>query len=561
MTNLHLQKAKNFGLTTTLLAAMVSLASCGGGGSDGYYGGNTIENPENAPSNISITDLTATSDSLDSGASTTIKLKTNNISNNSIQNDITVDFNTTCGTFEPAVVTSSIQGDVSSTYNTIDVNGNLCEGVQSITATTDGGKVTKTIQVTIAPIEVNSIVYSSKAINLGIQKSGSASSGQVEFDIFSNGRPVANQDVIIELVRGPEDFHFVNINNRAAKTIKSGASGKVLVNLFPGNKPGPVEIKATLASNQNIFALSKEVAIATGRVTQSGLSISLSKNSLENSKDGDSASITASMVDRVGNPVPDGTVISFVTEGGSITPNCATTQGKCSVTLTSQDPRPLNNRATVLAFVEGEKSYIDTDGDNLFTKEVDKLISNIGDFFRDDNENSQYDANLGEFIYKRGAEGSICAPSTIKNPNIPATCDNNLEAVIREQIIFAFANDDAIIDKLESSRQSFEFKIFGNTDRSVPMPSGSTVNVEAEDNTSTENAGGENTVVDKTCTAELETGSETVVSIFNLLTPSTFQNSNQVYYRYRLKDCAVGDKIKLKVTAPNGAVTNKIYNY
>lgn len=562
MTNLHLQKAKNFGLTTTLLAAMISLASCGGGGSDGYYGGGSDQVEVN--NTISLTNLSASNDSVSSGGSTNIKLKTQNSKTGLMQNGVTVNFTTSCGTFEPQASISSNQGDVFTTYSSIDSNGLLCEGSQSVTATTENSKVTKTIELTVAPTQVNSIVYTSKPINLGIQKSGSASSGQVEFNIFSNGRPVANQDVIIELVRGPEDLSIVSLNNREAKTVRSDQSGKVLLDIFPGNKPGPVEIKATLSSNKNIFALSKEVAVSTGRVTQTGLSISISKNSLQNSKDGDTASITASMVDRVGNPVPDGTVISFVTEGGRITPNCATAQGSCSVTLTTQDPRPSDNRITVLAFAEGEKSYIDTDGDNQYTKNIDKLVSNIGDFFRDDNENNLYDSSFGEFIYRRGASGgSLCSPSTAKQPNIniPNTCDDNLDAVIREQIIFAFSSDDAFIENVKIGAGLFEFQVFGNQSSSVPMPSGTTIAVEAEDNTTTEKQDGESASTDKTCTVELETGNETVTSIFNLLTPSTFINSTQAYYRYRLKDCLAGDRIKLKITAPNGTVTSKNYNY
>lgn len=562
MTNLHLQEAKNFSLKTTLLAAMISLAGCGGGGSDGYYG--KLTDKPDVSSTISLTDLSPSNDALPSGGSTNIKLKTQNAKTGIMQNGVNVNFTTSCGTFEPQASISSNQGDILTTYSSIDSNGLLCEGIQSITATTEDSAVTKTIELTIAPIQVNSIVYTSKPLNLGIQKSGSASSGQIEFNIFSNGRPVANQDVIIELVRGPEDLSIVSLNNREAKTVKSDQSGKVLLDIFPGNKPGPVEIKASLSSNKNIFALSKEVSVSTGRVTQTGLSISISKNSLQNSKDGDTASITASMVDRVGNPVPDGTVISFVTEGGRITPNCATAQGSCSVTLTTQDPRPSDNRITVLAFAEGEKSYIDTDGDNQYTKNIDKLVSNIGDFFRDDNENNLYDSSLGEFIYRRGASGgSLCSPSTAKQPNIniPNTCDDNLDAVIREQIIFAFSSDNAFIENVKIGAGSFEFQVFGNQSSSVPMPSGTTIAVEAEDNTTTEKQDGESVSTDKTCTVELETGNENVASIFNLLTPSTFINSTQTYYRYRLKDCLAGDRIKLKITAPNGTVTSRNYNY
>ena len=83
------------------------------------------------------------------------------------------------------------------------------------------------------------------------------------------------------------------------------------------------------------------------------------------------------------------------------------------------------------------------------------------------------------------------------------------------------------------------------------MPSGSTVSVTAEDNT-------ENT---KSCSAELVNGSSPVASVFNLLTPSTFKNSTQVYYSYRLKDCAVGDRFKISVAAPDGKVSTTYASY
>ncbi len=147
--------------------------------------------------------------------------------------------------------------------------------------------------------------------------------------------------------------------NKKEKTIKSNDEGKIVVDIFPGSIPGPVELKATLASDTSVTALTKGVSVATGRVTQDGLSLSVTKNALQWDIDGDKATIVARLRDRVGNKVPDGTVVSFVTEGGSITPNCSTIDGECSVVLQTQNPRPADNRVTVLAYVEGDKSYIE----------------------------------------------------------------------------------------------------------------------------------------------------------------------------------------------------------
>lgn len=530
-----------------------------------YLGKSATTNPAYfslQSANISLLDMKAVDSLLESGASTNITLKTKNLATNSNQNNITVNFSSTCGSFEPATVISSNQGDVTTTYKAISSAGKLCEGKQTITASGTDASVTQSIQVDIAAIEANSLVYTSSPVNLGIQTSGSAASGQIEFTLYANGTPAENKEVQLEILRAPEGLSFITIGNTAIQTVKSNSSGKVIVNIYPGNKPGPVEIKASLKSNPNVYALSKDVAVATGRVSQDHLSLSVSKNSLQNDKDGDSATVTALMADRNGNKVPDGTVISFVAEGGSIAPNCSSKDGQCSVTLITQNPRPADNRVTVLAYVEGDKSFTDLDGDNLYNAAVDALNHNLGDFFRDDNEDNLYNVNLGEYLYKRGASGATCAPSEIRQPNIAGTCDNGLDAVLRQQLLFSFASNtptffgisgtDTAMTNITSTY--FTFQVYGNSAKTVPMPSGTTIAVATKDNTDVNNI---------TCEAEILSGDMTVPAVMDLLTPNSFAaTSNEaVKYGVRTKNCAIGDDIKIIVTAPGKTTTRTITLY
>lgn len=501
--------------------------------------------------NIVLVGMVPAVTSLESGASTNIILKTQDANTKVNQNNVTVNFSATCGTFEPAMVISSNQGDIATSYKSIGSDGKLCEGIQTITASGSNIPESK-VTVNIAEIKADSLVYTSDAVNLGINSSGSAASGQIEFTLYANGTPAANKDVQIELLRAPNDLSFFALGNRAAKIVKSDPSGKVIVTLYPGNIPGPVEIKATLVSNANVSALSKNVAVSTGRVTQAGLSLSVSKNSLQNEIDGDTAIIIARMVDRTRNAVPDGTVISFVSEGGNVEPNCSTVKGMCSVTLTTQNPRPLDNRVTVLAYVEGDKSYTDINGDNVYTIGVDKLESNIGDFFRDDNEDNKYNSNAGEFLYKRSAGILDCAVSSIRQPNIAKTCDNSLDAIVRQQLLFAFAENTPTFTNVSATGGLLSFNMYGNSLQSVPMPTGSTVSVTVEDNTKDNNL---------SCSASLASGSSPVADRYDLMTPTTFKNSTQAYYGYRLKDCAKGDVFKVSVAAPDKKVSTIYVSY
>lgn len=588
---------------------------------------------------VLLTEFVLSSSNLDSGGNTNITLKTKDAINNVYQNDVTVNFSTSCGSFDSSSVVSSNQGDVTTTYKAIDGNGNLCAGPQTITATLANNSANKqTKDIVIAGVEASSVVYTTtEKVQLGARNSGSSSSGQIEFTIYANGRPAANQQVEISKVQAPTDFSFVTLNNQTAKTVTSDSQGKVVVDLYPGALPGPVEIKATLKLNgslTNIFALSKDVSVATGRATQNGVSISLSKNVLANSVDGDIAIITVGLVDRVGNPVPDGTVVSFVSEGGRVTPNCVTTDGDCNVEYRTQNSRPVDNRVSVIAYVEGDKDYIDRDGDNQFSA-GDIFTHNIGDFFRDDNENNKYDSEFGEFVYRRGAFGATCAPSSLNQPNIPtievggkiqSTCDNKLPAILRYQFILGLASDSPVPSGLPGSvvanptndlntPKPVNFKVYGNSARTVSMPSGTTISVIAEDktnyspevqliDTTTKASNGDdivstrieisnaepNTVVvvkggsttfninidangsgsqansglpvgaslvllskSTTCEAELTLGAKTVPNIVSLGVAKVVDSA--VSYEFKYTGCRPNDRIKLTVATPAPAAT------
>ena len=312
------------------------------------------------------------------------------------------------------------------------------------------------------------------------------------------------------------------------------------------------------------------------------MTLAFDKNVLLNNT-ADSTTITMHLTNRNGTNVPAGTVVNFIAEGGRITPSCSTdTNGECKVIFTSQNPRPIDGRVSVLAYLEGDKDYYDVNGDNAYTAGVDTLTRNIGDAYRDDNENNSYNSTIGEFIYRRGATGScgntsftgISLPtdfiqpdpnnilnrslltsnmtnflSYLAQPNIDNTCDTGLAATLRHQEIFGFANETPTFDWGSNNL----FYMYGNSEKTVSMPSGTTIAVSTEDNTKDNNAA---------CTATLY-GNVTVPNNVSLYTVNSlgnfFEKTKDVRYSISLKECAATDKFTITVTAPNGKVTNSTY--
>ena len=533
---------------------------------------------------VSLSALNVTNSQLVAGGQTAVSMIASDTAGNPISG-ILVNLNANCGQL-PIQVTSNENGVVEFVYKAINTDNTLCSGNVRISA--NSGSSTQTANLTIQAPEATSIVYTSNDLTLGIQNSGSSATGEVEFTIYSNKTPLANAEVILSLEKSPLGLSFVQLGNRADQTLRTDANGRVSVNIYPGSTPGPVEIKATLASDSRINALSKGISIASSRVTQDGLSLSFGTNALDWSLDGDETPVTARLVDRNGNKVPDGTVVNFTAEGGKVFPSsCTTSDGTCEVTFSTQNPRPGDGRVSLLAVVEGEKAYIDQNENNAWDKGIDILVHNIGDTFRDDNENGTFE--IGEFTYplttqaNGNCENNIAQFIQLKfptfdqirkdrfeqnyinnfvSPNKPMTCNSELDAVVRYEGIQLLTNGDnpefTLLDKNNVRLQDQEVsadssRVYtrinsGGFYNLNPMPSGTTISGSVTDKTDGPDSG--------SCKVEMIGGPAKVPGIVSTGNPG---DNTGTINTFALDGCEAGDFFKISVTSPKGTTTTATY--
>ena len=533
---------------------------------------------------VSLSTLNVTNAQLVAGGQTALSMIASDTAGNPISG-ILVNLNANCGQL-PIQVTSNENGVVEFVYKAINTDNTLCSGNVRISA--NSGSSTQTANLTIQAPEATSIVYTSNNLTLGIQNSGSSATGEAEFTIYSNKTPLANAEVILSLEKSPLGLSFVQLGNRADQTLRTDANGRVSVNIYPGSTPGPVEIKATLASDSRINALSKGISIASSRVTQDGISLSFGTNALDWSLDGDETPVTARLVDRNGNKVPDGTVVNFTAEGGKVFPSsCTTSDGTCEVTFSTQNPRPGDGRVSLLAVVEGEKAYIDQNENNAWDKGIDILVHNIGDTFRDDNENGTFE--IGEFTYPLTTQANGACENNIDqfiqlkfptfdpirkklfkqdyisnfvSPNKPMTCNSELDAVVRYEGIQLLTNGDnpefTLLDKNNVRLQ--DQKVSADSSRVYtrinsggfynlnPMPSGTTISGSVTDKTDGPDSG--------SCKVEMIGGPAKVPGIVSTGNPG---DNTGTINTFALDGCEAGDFFKISVTSPKGTTTTATY--
>lgn len=479
---------------------------------------------------------------------------------------VQVNFTTTCGQISPATASTNSNGIVVVSYTATDAPGAAssslgCSGkTVEISASTIGAAVvSKSLNILAAPATNLSFVSVSPTM-IFLANSGGATQAIAEFKLVNaRGEALLGQDVTLTLktqVAGSIKASIGTVGNIAAVTVTTDSSGKVSVPVFSGTVPTSVIVNAALVSNPLVQTDSAILTIASGRAAQARASLSIKDLAIEGfNTDGVSTNVTMSLADRQGNPVPDGTAVNFVTEAGVMIPPVCYTGGvkdpvtgvysapgnsQCTVTIRSQAPRPTDGRVSILAYVAGEEDFVDRNFNNVY--DAEDTFTDLGNAFRDDNENVTFDA--GEFSVPRSgalSTGSGC-PGLLGRPG---TCDGVWGAAdVRQQGVLVFASGTATISGVPSA---IGFDLTVQDVNGNSMPTGSVIQVTVKDNSEfapvlTSPAG-----VDTFGTCELNSAASYVVS----------NRFGSFVAPLSLKSCTTSDIVSVRVTTPLGTVTTR----
>lgn len=478
--------------------------------------------------------------------------------------EVDVTFSSTQAASGKATLTSPVR-----TVNhvaTVTYQAITATGSDTITAAISGDSKTATISVT--PLAASSISFvSASPASIGLKGMGGAGiqeNSKVTFKVLDTaGQPKANQQIDFALNTTVGGLSLVS---SSASTASDGTASTIVQ---AGVIATSIRVTATIRGTSPLIATqSDQLVISTGVPSQDGFSISIKTLNPETwNIDGVVDQVTARLSDHFHNPVPDGTAVYFTTSGGSIQPSCVTTLGACSVDWTSQNPRPANGRAVILAYAVGEESFLDLNGNGLAdnpsgvctdippipgvpgvgaAKQCGEFVS-TPEAYRDDNENGVRDA--GETFIDFNGDALFNGPDTSYNgvfqsaayvgaPKSKHVFSNSTLVMASSSALIANSCGNNITIGLGASKTCIITvnDVNGNT-----MPAGTTVSFSFT-------SGG--------------TGTITLISD-NIIVPNTSANAG-VISTVIMKDSGtapVGSGVlKVSVSSPGGLVTTRAYS-
>jgi len=427
-------------------AATSTTSSTSGAGTDD---GTTVEIGSGTGASFSAGTLNIAANSLAAGGATTISVTLQQSTGVLYTDSASITFSSGCTAQGLATLDATVTTTTGVAVSNYAATG--CSGSDTITAsaTINGSTISASGSLTVAEASLGSIQFISATPELiALQGTGGAGLSENATLVFKvldqTGGPVAGETVMFEL---NTTVGGLSITPESAT---SGADGTVQTTVLSGTIPTAVRVTATIIvdGGTNISTQSDQLVVSTGIPDQDSFSLSATEFNPEGlNYDGETVTITARLADRFNNPVPDGTAVSFTTEGGSIEGSCLTAAGACSVIWTSQNPRPcgqqssdanvavtddeelvvvlnpsagpnvceatdgttvnanlssdpqgkeglgqpFGGRATIIATAVGEESFIDVNGNGVF--DDGDFFTDLPEVWRDDDESEERDSH------------------------------------------------------------------------------------------------------------------------------------------------------------------------
>ena len=391
---------------------------------------------------------------------------------------VIANFSASCGSFSPASASTNSAGVIITTYQ----SAAACSGNVVLTAQATGATAANTM-VNVSVAQPANLVYSSATVPLMVSSAAATGLKQssVQFQVLdSSGAGMAGQTVNISLasaaIGAGVTFSVGGAATISIQSVTTDVNGFASVTVSSGGLPTPVVLTAALVSNPTVIASSSGVAVTSGRATQNAASLSATALSIDGFNDGIQTTLIMRVADRQGNPVPAGAVVNFVASHGLVQGTCLIDgNSQCSVKYTTQGIRPKNGRVAILAYMDGEESFVDLNGDNIW--QSNESFFAVGTLYRDDDENGVY-GPLTEQTYPGGATGiKACADDVHSYPSIANTCDNvtwSGSIRVRQQIVIALATQGSNVS-LISVRTLNGFTVRVADKNGNSMPTGTTV--------------------------------------------------------------------------------------
>jgi acyl-CoA hydrolase len=267
-----------------------------------------------------------------------------------------------------------------------------------IQAAVVGSSSTAGLSMPLARPEVSSVAFVSAVPEaIYLRGSGLADSSAVTFQIRDgSGNPLSNEVVSLALVTGAGGVQLEGRTiDQGAIFATSDANGEVTARINSGTVPTPVRVQASVASaTTTVSTVSSNLSVAVGLPSQRNFSLSQTTRNIEGfNLDGTTNTYNLIASDRNGNPVPAGTSVNFVTEGGQVEQirqvQLSNGIASAAAAYVSADPRPADGRVTITAYALGEESFIDLNGNNVH--DAGEPFQDMGDVLKDNNYNGALD--------------------------------------------------------------------------------------------------------------------------------------------------------------------------